>query len=53
MHLDSGGDELPPGEEPNFFDVNPEGGTLVLFESDAIPHEVLDTQQERMAVVGW
>ena len=53
MHFDSGGDELPVGEEPNFLDVVPAGGTLVLFESDAIPHEVLDTQKERIAVVGW
>lgn len=53
MHFDSGGDELPPNEFPNYIDVLPQGGTLVLFESDAIPHEVLDTQKERMAVVGW
>ncbi len=53
MHLDSGKDFLPEGEEPNFKDVNPEGGTLVLFKSDKVPHEVLDTNAERMAVVGW
>ena len=34
-------------------DVVPAGGTLVLFASDAIPHEVLDTNRERLAVVGW
>ena len=28
-------------------------GTLVLFESDKVPHEVLDTNAERVAVVGW
>jgi len=53
IHLDSGGDFLPQGEEPNFVDVKPEGGTLVLFKSDKIPHEVLDTNAERTAVVGW
>lgn len=53
MHMDGGGDELADGVEPNYVDVLPQGGTLVLFESDAIPHEVLDTQKERMAVVGW
>ena len=53
IHLDSGGDFLPDGEEPNFVDVQPEGGTLVLFKSDQIPHEVLDTNSERTAVVGW
>jgi SM-20-related protein len=34
-------------------DVEPLGGTLVLFQSDLIPHEVLDTGSERIAVVGW
>jgi len=53
MHMDSGGDELARGEEPNFMDVDPRGGTLVLFDSAQIPHEVLDTQAERVAIVGW
>ena len=53
MHMDSGGDELPAGEDPNFMDVAPKGGTLVLFDSSLVPHEVLDTQAERVAIVGW
>ena len=53
LHYDSGGDFLPEGESPKFQDVDPLGGTLVLFQSDKIPHEVLDTQAERYAVVGW
>jgi SM-20-related protein len=53
LHMDSGGDSLPESEEPNFQDVDPNGGTLVLFESDKFPHEVLDTKAERVAVVGW
>jgi SM-20-related protein len=53
MHLDGGGDECPPGVQPNFIDVDPLGGTLVLFKSEAIPHEVLDTMSERFALVGW
>lgn len=53
LHLDTGGDFLPEGEEPNFVEVAPKGGTLVLFESDKIPHEVMDTNAERLAVVGW
>jgi len=53
IHLDSGGDAKPPGEADNFVDVRPEGGTLVLFRSDVVAHEVLDTVKERMAVVGW
>jgi len=53
MHMDSGGDELPTDQEPNFMDVAPKGGTLVLFDSAQVPHEVLDTQAERVAIVGW
>ena len=53
MHLDGGGDECPPGVQPNFIDVDPLGGTLVLFKSEAIPHEVLNTMSERFALVGW
>jgi len=53
MHMDSGGDELPVGEEPNYLDVAPTGGTLVIFDSEKIPHEVLDTNAERLAIVGW
>jgi Rps23 Pro-64 3,4-dihydroxylase Tpa1-like proline 4-hydroxylase len=53
MHFDSGGDERPASEEPSYADVDPVAGTLVLFNSDAVPHEVLDTGRERTAVVGW
>mmetsp|Transcript_24080 Transcript_24080/g.37758 ORF Transcript_24080/g.37758 Transcript_24080/m.37758 type:complete len:318 (-) Transcript_24080:35-988(-) len=53
MHLDGGGDECPPGVQPNYIDVDPLGGTLVLFKSEAIPHEVIDTMSERFALVGW
>ena len=53
LHRDSGGDELPAGELPNFVDVPPRQGTLVVFRSDLVPHEVLLTQHERSAVVGW
>lgn len=53
MHLDGGGDECPPGVPPNYIDVNPIGGTLVLFKSELIPHEVLNTNSERYALVGW
>ncbi len=53
MHFDSGGDFLPAGEAPLFQDVDAYGGTLVIFESNRFPHEVLDTEAERFAVVGW
>ena len=50
---DSGSEYLPAGEEPNYVDVNPTSGTLVLFNSSKIAHEVLDTRDERIAIVGW
>ena len=34
-------------------DVIPECGTLVLFDSAIVPHEVLPTRRDRLAVVGW
>jgi SM-20-related protein len=49
MHYDTGGDFLPAGASPKYKDVDPRGGTLVLFQSDKLPHEVLDTQSERYA----
>lgn len=51
LHLDSGGDECLG--EPRYVDVDPYGGTLVLFKSDMVPHEVMDTNSERFALVGW
>jgi hypothetical protein len=50
-------DNFPPGgdvgKEPNYIDIDPIGGTLVLFKSELIPHEVLNTYAERYAIVGW
>lgn len=40
MHFDSGGDELPEGDQPSFVDIEPKAGTLVLFKSEKVPHEV-------------
>ena len=34
-------------------DILPVGGRLVLFESDRIPHQVMETNQTRMVLVGW
>lgn len=34
-------------------DVLPEAGTLVVFMSDAFPHEVLETHRERLSIAGW
>ena len=53
VHLDGGDDECPPGAEPKYVDIDPLGGMLVLFKSEMIPHEVLNTNSERFALVGW
>lgn len=54
LHMDSGTDQLPPNELPHFLDVPPEAGTLVVFRSDQVPHEVMTTfAPERLALVGW
>lgn len=34
-------------------DVLPEGGTLVTFLSDVVPHEVLESKRERLSLTGW
>ncbi|NQD38388.1 2OG-Fe(II) oxygenase [Permianibacter sp. IMCC34836] len=33
--------------------VVPEPGTLVIFLSDAVPHEVTDAKRERYSIAGW
>jgi hypothetical protein len=41
----------PRGQAPQ--SVAPTGGTLVLFDSAAVEHEVLATNKDRWALVGW
>ena len=48
------------GGELNLFDgdrvfesIRPEGGTLVTFLSERVPHEVAVTQRSRMSIAGW
>lgn len=43
---------LSAGEVP-FEDIEPRGGTLMLFLSDAFEHEVLPAARERMSLTGW
>lgn len=33
--------------------VRPEGGTLVVFRSHDLPHEVLAAQRQRLSIAGW
>lgn len=54
LHFDTGKDEKPHSDLPCFVDVPPKAGTLVVFRSDLLPHEVLRFNgSQRMAVVGW
>ena len=42
IHQDSHDAEPSDGTRlPNYFDIEPKSGTLVLFRSKAVPHEVL------------
>ena len=34
-------------------DILPRAGTLVIFDSVTLPHEVLETNRERFGVQGW
>lgn len=42
-----------PGEKIPLLDVVPEGGTLVSFLSERIPHEVRPARRERFSIAGW
>lgn len=45
------GDDRDGGE--TIQDVLPSSGTLVVFLSDRIPHEVLPADRERLSIAGW
>ena len=40
-------------ESDGFVEVQPRAGTLVVFQSDLVEHEALETRQPRVAVAGW
>ncbi len=50
---DAGGELVmyPPDGPP--LPVRPESGTLVVFRSDSMPHEVLESRRERLSIAGW
>ena len=48
--------EPPPAGEDGgekIRDILPQAGTLVMFDSVSLPHEVLTTNRERFGVQGW
>ena len=48
------GTGMPPADDEELAEVDPIGGTLVLFDSVSLPHEVLATKnRERWATSGW
>lgn len=52
MAVDGGALRIFSPEE-SFVDISPSRGTLVVFRSDSVPHEVLESHRARLAVVGW
>lgn len=42
-----------PGEGARYRDVLPEGGTLAVFLSGDVYHEVLPSRRERVSLTGW
>jgi SM-20-related protein len=40
-------------DDVNYFDVLPQGGTLMTFLSDRFWHEVLPATRERISITGW
>ena len=40
-------------DDSDYVDVEPRDGTLVVFKSGSVYHEVLPTKAERTAIVGW
>ena len=53
IHLNGRGGKILAGKELEYIEVDPIGGTLILFQSELIPHEVLNTRNKRYMVVGW
>ena len=54
VHRDGGALRVyHPDSETEYCDIPPEPGTMVLFRSAVVPHEVLETRRVRKCVVGW
>lgn len=50
---EQGGELLMHDDETVLFSVLPQGGTLVLFMSADMPHEVLPATRDRWSIAGW
>lgn len=52
--VDSGGQlRIYDDKDQWLCDVTPKAGTLVMFESERFPHEVLVANDERFSIAGW
>ena len=51
--MDTSCKKSPRHDAASFVDVEPRAGTLVVFSSDEIEHEVLDTFAPRLVLAGW
>ena len=50
---DAGGELVLYAEGLGPLKVTPEAGTLVVFRSDTLAHEVLPAQRQRLSIAGW
>ena len=50
---DAGGELVLYAEDLGPLKVTPEAGTLVVFRSDNLAHEVLPATQQRLSIAGW
>jgi SM-20-related protein len=43
----------PPESREDFINLLPEAGTMVVFRSDSVYHEVLPAMRDRFSIAGW
>ncbi len=58
LYLNAGWDDAWGGQlrmyaEEGVIDVSPRAGTLAIFRSDTVEHEVLPATRERLSLTGW
>lgn len=51
--VDAGGELVLHAEAAGALRVSPEAGTLVVFRSDNLAHEVLPANRQRLSIAGW
>ncbi len=51
--VDAGGELVIHAEAAGALRVSPEAGTMVVFRSDNLAHEVLPASRQRLSIAGW